>query len=650
MLQSTVFQSNGPNGSPTFAALPLSSSGFVSDYRPDNRFSHLRSTDTDRTKMMPGAHPAEGRNAYRMYMLGPFTLTDQNGRPVTPKSQKAQAILAMLALSARGSRSRVWLRDKLWSDRSEDQASASLRQALLEINKALAPARDLLIADKNTVWLNMDNVLLDTTQALTTDHARDLTATEQLLEGIDIRDPEFENWLTIERQSWERRLEEGRIHHELEPRQQPARNRNGQLALLPVTGPSTPSSPLSRTPSSDSGTPPPPSDGHRWLMTLQPPIIAGAVDHGHIIAMRFQSLIAKALADGLDIGVADSTFTANSADRNDSQIGLPVCLQLRLTFDADQVLLELTIKHLVENTLLWTGNHIMPRQVLERGEFGTAIGLIGQAVDRIAHLIERDSSNDRMLRDALLLSAVNAIFRLSGGDLDDAERLLTAQVCDRPRASAYAWLSFIRTFRVGQRLSVLDAQVIEESQAYARKALELDPHNSVSLALIGHVHSFLFCEYDYAADLFEKSIRLNPALPLGWDLYAMLHCYAGQPAKAVSMARWVQELGVYSPHKYYFDTTKCISAALAGDHLTAIATGEEALRARPQFNSLLRYLASSHSHAGNMDSARHYLQRLESVEKGFSLRAFRESGYPLLHTGGGQLLIDGLIKAGARLR
>ncbi|MGO8264209.1 tetratricopeptide repeat protein, partial [Rhizobium ruizarguesonis] len=87
-----------------------------------------------------------------------------------------------------------------------------------------------------------------------------------------------------------------------------------------------------------------------------------------------------------------------------------------------------------------------------------------------------------------------------------------------------------------------------------------------------------------SANLFEKSIRLNPSLPLSWDLYAMLHCYAGQPDKAVAMARWVQELGVYSPHKYYFDTTKCIAAALAGDHAAAIAAGEEALRARPNFN------------------------------------------------------------------
>ncbi|MGO8264439.1 SARP family transcriptional regulator, partial [Rhizobium ruizarguesonis] len=78
---------------------------------------------------------------FRMFLLGPFALVDAGGRSVTPKSKKAQALLAMLALSARGSRSRILLRDKLWSDRSDDHAAASLRQALLDIHKTLGPAR-----------------------------------------------------------------------------------------------------------------------------------------------------------------------------------------------------------------------------------------------------------------------------------------------------------------------------------------------------------------------------------------------------------------------------------------------------------------------------------------------------------------------------
>ncbi|AUW46759.1 SARP family transcriptional regulator (plasmid) [Rhizobium leguminosarum] len=585
-----------------------------------------------------------------MFLLGPFALVDAEGRSVTPKSKKAQALLAMLALSARGSRSRIWLRDKLWSDRSDDQAAASLRQALLDIHKTLGPARDLLIADKNTVWLDMDRLVLDTELVVRTKRSAD-QITDELLEGIDIRDPEFEDWLTLERQNWYSRLNVGQVHDVFEPRPQPSRDIAKHSALLPLTG--APDVPRQGKAAGIGGSNPyrRPADGDwQWVMVLQPPIVVGVGEGGQIAATRFQNLIAKAITDGLAIGVSDLSFTLPDIEESEQRISLPICLQLRLTFDGDMVMVELVMKHLINNRIHWLSSQAINRTQFERGEFGTTAALISQAVDQLAYFLETQANDSRLSQDGLLIDAVNAIFRLSRSDLDNAERRLEEQIQYQPRSSTFAWLSFIRTFQVGQRFNALDAHLIDEAQAYARKALELDPQNSVSLALVGHVHSFLFGEYDYAANLFEKSIRLNPALPLSWDLYAMLHCYAGQPDKAVAMARWVQELGVYSPHKYYFDTTKCIAAALAGDHAAAIAAGEEALRARPNFNSLLRYLASSHAHSNNLGGARHYLQRLEAVEGGFSINAFRGSGYPLLDTGGGQILIDGLLKAGAKLR
>ena len=212
---------------------------------------------------------------------------------------------------------------------------------------------------------------------------------------------------------------------------------------------------------------------------------------------------------------------------------------------------------------------------------------------------------------------------MSREDLDRAERILHNIAAERPSSSVYAWLAFIRTFRVGQRFNAYDSTIVEEAQFYARKALELDANNSIALALVGHVHSFLFCEYDYAAGLFERAIKLNPAQPLGWDLYSMLHCYAGQPEKALAMANWVQNLGFYSVHKYYFDTTKCISAALAGDHAAAISAGEDALKMRPDFNSLLRYMAASHAHRDEMELAGKYVERLEAVEPNFSMSPSR---------------------------
>ncbi|WP_425467432.1 SARP family transcriptional regulator [Peteryoungia ipomoeae] len=625
---------------------PLPMASIVAEYRLDTQLPDVLTSVSSTAGISRMERMDETHAAFRIYLLGPFTIKDGRGQSLTPRSQKAQAILAMLALSARGMRSRVWLRDKLWSDRSEDQAAASLRQALLDIHRSLGPDRGLLVADKNTVWLDMQRIWLDTEEVLAAECAAE-RVTDQLLEGMDIRDPEFEDWLTLERQNWHRRIDEGRIQDTLEPRRQPSRDISKQSLLLPVTrGPDKPWA-KAEAPGDASGGRPPSGD-LQWMVALQPPIVIGAADRGHIGGTLFQNLLIKAISDGLGIGVTDLSFASREAQ--DDKISLPLCLQLRLTFEGDMVLIELSIKHLIDNRMIWLSSQTLSRTSLERGEFGIAVSLIAQAVDQLSSFQETSRTDERMLRERLLMDGVHAIFRLSRDDLSRAEKRLQEQIEYQPRSSAYAWLSFIRTFQVGQRFTAMDAHVIDEAQAYARKALEIDPHNSVSLALVGHVHSFLFREYDYAANLFEKSIMLNPAQPLGWDLYAMLHCYAGQPDKAAAMARWVQELGIYSPHRFYFDTTKCISAGLAGNHQAAIAAGEDALRARPNFNSLLRYMVSSHAHTGNLEAARRYLERLDALEGGFTIHTLRSSGYPLLDTGGGQLLIDGLIKAGVKLR
>jgi DNA-binding SARP family transcriptional activator len=103
-----------------------------------------------------------GNPPCRVFLLGPMTVLDRTGAVCTPKGQKVRALLAMLALAPRGARSRVWLRDKLWSDREEEQAGANLRQALTEWRRALGPAaQDILVADKNTISLQMSSVWVD---------------------------------------------------------------------------------------------------------------------------------------------------------------------------------------------------------------------------------------------------------------------------------------------------------------------------------------------------------------------------------------------------------------------------------------------------------------------------------------------------------
>ena len=150
------------------------------------------------------------------FLLGPFTVTDIDNRVITPKAKKTCALLAMLILSPRAIRTRVWLRDKLWSDRGEKQGAASLRQALLDARRCLSVlGEDIIISDKKTISLNIDQIHLDMNMILRGSNSINIVVSElkralneHLLEGMDVRDPEFEDWLTLERQIWEQQIEQ----------------------------------------------------------------------------------------------------------------------------------------------------------------------------------------------------------------------------------------------------------------------------------------------------------------------------------------------------------------------------------------------------------------------------------------------------------
>lgn len=584
--------------------------------------------------------------AFQVFLFGPFTILGPDGADLTPKSRKSRAILAMLAVAPRGSRSRVWLRDKLWSDRGEDQASASLRQALLDIRSALGPAAgQTLRADKHTVTLDLGLIRVDALEALAAKgRAETVSASEHFLEGIDVRDPEFEEWLTLERQSWHRRFEESGFEHDLNPKSVPGESGRGTSAALPRT--------MAVEPAPSRPVMPPPEpiqDGiSAWRVALIPPVILGGDPTAAIVQADVQRSLLAAFNETGDLRVIDlaptpfSDLLGQSFARLPEQVNLSA--QIRVFCDASLLRIAIVLQNPADNALIWADEVHCARREASSGSF--AMPLVVRATEEALRHFLRRTGGETAEAEGRIAAAVASMFRLTRNDLDRSEVILRRHVANTPSAQGYAWLAFLNTFRVGQRFNPEDAPLLEETQYLARKALDLEPGNALVSALVGHIHSYLFGEFDYAAGLFEQSLRVNPAQTLAWDLYAMLHAYAGQPKRALAMAKWARHLGAFSPHRYYFETTRAITGNFSAEHHTAIDAGKAALAERPDFNSLLRVLVSSHAHLDRPDEARMFLDRLLQVEPNFSVGSLREAGYPGLDTEGGRHFLDGLIKAG----
>lgn len=135
-----------------------------------------------------------------LYLLGPVRLICPTHGDITPRSQKARGALALLG-TAHGMRmSRTQLQDKLWSNSPPEQGSASLRQTLREIRTALGDARGVLIGEAGWVGLDGQHVTVELSQAYQPGQGEAEFATE-----LDIRDPEFDNWLRDMRMQIENR-------------------------------------------------------------------------------------------------------------------------------------------------------------------------------------------------------------------------------------------------------------------------------------------------------------------------------------------------------------------------------------------------------------------------------------------------------------
>lgn len=140
------------------------------------------------------------------------------GRDIGLRNRKACAMLAYLALSKTGEEDRERLVGLLWSEFSERNARATLRQAVHEVREALMSAGSTaLISTRTTVGLQPGSFRVDLDDLLTAVAAREAPERllgqsrlpERLLAGQEDLDPAFRVWLLAQRQTFHDQLTRG---------------------------------------------------------------------------------------------------------------------------------------------------------------------------------------------------------------------------------------------------------------------------------------------------------------------------------------------------------------------------------------------------------------------------------------------------------
>jgi TolB-like protein/Tfp pilus assembly protein PilF len=153
-------------------------------------------------------------------LFGGFEARAGDGPAIELPTKKTQALFAYLAIRPGEARTREKIADLLWSDRGDAQAKASLRQALTALRKALkrldpdalSVEGELLSLDPSAVEVDVERFerLVEEGSTGSLEEAASLYRGD-LLDGLDARDPVFDDWLTVERERLRERAIDGLI-------------------------------------------------------------------------------------------------------------------------------------------------------------------------------------------------------------------------------------------------------------------------------------------------------------------------------------------------------------------------------------------------------------------------------------------------------
>src|SRR5215831_1265003 len=150
-------------------------------------------------------------------LFGALEVRLASGELVDLPGQKDRALLAVLALPPGATHSREKLAGLLWSERGDEQARDSLKHSLIRLRQCFPSATaPPIVADRQSVRLDPTAVTSDTAafERLISEGTPEALERAMalyrgdLLDGIGIRDPAFEDWLLVERQRLRRLAED----------------------------------------------------------------------------------------------------------------------------------------------------------------------------------------------------------------------------------------------------------------------------------------------------------------------------------------------------------------------------------------------------------------------------------------------------------
>ena len=505
----------------------------------------------------------------RFQLNGQFRVFDAADRDITPTGIKERGLLALLVLSPGQRRTRIWIQDKLWSDRSAEQASGSCRQALSNIRKAFGPETLHLHSDRSAVWIDPQ---IAVQQTVDPDRG-------ELLEDIDISDPEFTDWLRDIRGRQEQVSPPSRIlqTHSLQPTRRP-------LVAIRHTD-------LSGT-----------SRGLSILHSLSQRLAARLVQLGGI--------------DVTELGAQDKQPSDDEPN---------VWVNLECLDDRDLAYVLLRVLGQPNKRVLWSGRLSLERRLAVIWVSPDVTRAINQIVRAVGDAVVGTHGKTPM---AIIQKAIRRRYEFKSASLQQADDLLRSAMDSDLRGLALAWRGLIRHDEVVEFCG-RDTDRLAEAVDFVDQATRLATGSSTVMAMASEVTFFLEDDLDKAVFLANRAVQLDDQDPEALSALGRTLSLQGRNDASHHYAVAARHYADGSPYSYDWDLMLCVAKIRVGDMAGAYDMALICHRKMPFARHALRYLTVLSFLDDRPADAMLYSNRLRRLEPDFSIQTLLNSYAPL---------------------
>lgn len=500
----------------------------------------------------------------RIRLRGNFTVLDDDGRDLTPKGKKAVGLLALLAECDTKTRNRRWLEDKLWSDRGPKQARGSLRTTLSEIRKSFGDAADCLGSDRNSVWLEQT--------AITTDLG-DTTSRREFLEGLDISDDEFNDWLIQKRVKYDAGKD-------------PVAEDPGPLRRVSI------------------------QCGEPWTSPGQ------------------QGVLSQIVSD--QIGKIVSDFVAASRCTV-SETNADLIIRTSVQEDAAGSAIFVQVIDPVKDDIVHS-DHCLTDNL---GSFLRSQDLLGRfcwtvadtALEKLPDL--RDTQTPIAVRSGFAQDALRDVLSFDAGQMRNSLMTLDAAGDHIDAGLFRALKAWAMTSMIMEGFLDEDAAALSEIKGLLRRAQELAPREAIVSAITANVQAILFEDYNTALGLARQALRDNPN-----NLFALQAMSAGRAARgdmelAYELSKHSIKVAGFSKFEAMCNLHHALLCISMEKRDEAMESSQVAADSSPNYRAPRRQLIALSALGKEPGRALSHIGGLKKLEPDFSIERFLfDRNYP----------------------